>query len=122
MTEVSTSIGSSSSSSGDMVSSDCDDKHQTVSAFVELRTRGFFLGFREVDLCLPLTATVGAAGVAISASCVAASSSPAGSSSDATSSCDCKRQHVDLAIHGLSAYHVLLSRFPSPFARCIQLI
>lgn len=122
VTGASTSMGSSFSSSGDMVSSDCGNKHRIQPAFIDSRTIGFFLGFREPDLRLPFTVTAGAAGVAISVSCVAASPSSAGSSSDATSSCDCKRQHNNLALLSSSAYHVLLSRFPFPLSRCIELL
>jgi hypothetical protein len=76
-------IGSSSSSSGEMVSSDyltisyMHHKWRTV-----VLTRGFFLGLRFEDLRRPLTVITGADGVVTSPTDVAASTSSF--SSDAT--------------------------------------
>ena len=83
---------------------------------------GFFLGFRVVDLRLPLTAIARTTGVSSSAIGAAASTLSAGSPSEATSSSDCKGQCGKVTPTISPTYHVLLSRFPFPLSRCIDFI
>lgn len=80
-------IGSSSSSSGDIVSSDCIRVTDlcTVKG-EEQRTSGFFFGFRPPDFRRPLSVTANAEGVIVSTAGVGTSRSSL--PSDATSSSD----------------------------------
>jgi hypothetical protein len=91
MTGESSSIGSSSSSSGDILSSDYMNEQLPFTSS-GLLTIGFFLGFLEVDFRRPLIVISGVADTPTSALGVATSSSCTASSSDATSSWDCERQ------------------------------
>jgi hypothetical protein len=75
---------SSSSSSGNIVSSDCVNISHMRDQGRTVLTRGFFFGFRFEDLRRPLIVMTGADGVVASALGVAVSMSSF--SSDATSS------------------------------------
>lgn len=87
-----------------------------LSASSRPLTRGFFLGFREIDLRPPLTMTADAAGVVIPELGVAASTSFAGSSSDATSSCDCRHQCANFAI--LDMFYIPYTSFAASSSSC----
>jgi hypothetical protein len=79
-------MGSSSSSSGEMVFPDCIKLVLCDDTWASVLTIGFFLGFWFEDLRRPLTVIVGADGVVASVKGSAASSWSL--SSDATSACD----------------------------------
>lgn len=81
-----TAMGSSSSSSGDIVSSDCMSVNDMHGEGRRKRTSGFFFGLRPEDLRRPLSVTADAEGVVVSTTGVDAPGSSL--SSEATISSD----------------------------------